>query len=266
MLHYKTFQKHTEAPWVVMLHGAGGSSEVWYRQVGDFSRHYNLLLIDLVGHGESSVLQILNKHFDFETAAEQVMEVVDHLNIRKAHYMGLSLGSIVVRVLAELHPERVESMVLAGAVTELSWESRVLLRVADCTKHIVPYRLLKWFIAKAIIPQRRYGHSMQLFLRNAKRLSFENFLRWLTLGDQLNSRIKRLFAEHIAIPTLYLMGQDDYLFLPQVQLVAAQAGQWASMVIVPEAGHVCNVDNKRFFNRVSLEFLRRLCASDTTQS
>ncbi len=266
MLHYKTFQKHTEAPWVVMLHGAGGSSEVWYRQVGDFSRHYNLLLIDLVGHGESSVLQILNKHFNFETAAEQVMEVVDHLNIRKAHYMGLSLGSIVVRVLAELHPERVESMVLAGAVTELSWESRVLLRVADCTKHIVPYRLLKWFIAKAIIPQRRYGHSMQLFLRNAKRLSFENFLRWLTLGDQLNSRIKRLFAEHIAIPTLYLMGQDDYLFLPQVQLVAAQAGQWASMVIVPEAGHVCNVDNKRFFNRVSLEFLRRLCASNTTQS
>ena len=62
------------------------------------------------------------------------------------------------------------------------------------------------------------------------------------------------------------MGQDDYLFLPQVQLVAAQAGQWASMVIVPEAGHVCNVDNKRFFNRVSLDFLRRLCASNTTQS
>ena len=43
MLHYKTFQKQPEAPWVVMLHGAGGSSEVWYRQVGDFARHFNLL-------------------------------------------------------------------------------------------------------------------------------------------------------------------------------------------------------------------------------
>ena len=258
MLHYKTFQKQADMPWVVMLHGAGGSSEVWYRQVGDFSRHFNLLLIDLVGHGESSVLQILNKQFDFETAAEQVMEVVNHLGIHKAHYMGLSLGSIVVRVIADLHPAQVEAMILAGAVTELSWESRVLLRVADCTKHIVPYRLLKWFIAKAIIPQRRYGHSMQLFLRNAKRLSFDNFLRWLTLGEQLNSRIKNLFAEQIAIPTLYLMGQDDYLFLPQVQLVAAQNTRWASMIIVPEAGHVCNVDNKGFFNRVSLDFLKQL--------
>lgn len=265
MLHYKTFQKHTDAPWVVMLHGAGGSSEVWYRQVGDFARHFNLLLVDLVGHGESSVLQILNKQFNFETAAEQVMEVINHLGIQKAHYMGLSLGSIVVRVIADLHPERVEAMVLAGAVTELSWESRILLRIADMGKHIVPYRLLKWFIAKAIIPQRRYGHSMQLFLRNAKRLSFDNFLRWLTLGEQLNSRIKTLFEEQIAIPTLYLMGQDDYLFLPQVQLVAAQNKQWASMVIVPEAGHVCNVDNKGFFNRVSLDFLHRLRTDHPSQ-
>lgn len=259
MLHYKLFQKHGDkAPWIVMLHGAGGSSEVWFRQIGDFSRHYNLLLIDLVGHGESSVLQILTQQFSFEMAAEQVMEVVDHLGIRRAHYMGLSLGSIVVRVIADLHPARVESMVLAGAVTELSWESRVLLRIADMCKEIVPYRLLKWFIAKAIIPNRRYGYSMQLFLRNAKKLSFENFLRWLTLGDQLNTRIKELFQEKIAIPTLYLMGQDDYLFLPQVQLAAEAGGEWASVVIVPEAGHVCNVDNKTYFNRVSLDFLRQL--------
>ena len=259
MLHYRLFQKHgAETPWIVMLHGAGGSSEVWFRQIGDFSRHYNLLLIDLVGHGESSVLQILSKHFSFEMVAEQVMEVVNHLRIEKAHYMGLSLGSIVVRVLADLYPHRVGSMVLAGAVTELNWESRVLLRMADMGKHIVPYRLLKWFIAKAIIPHRRYGYSMQLFLHNAKKLSFENFLRWLTLGDKLNSHIKALFQEKIAIPTLYLMGQDDDLFLPQVQLAAAAGGEWASVVIIPEAGHVCNVDNKSYFNRVSLDFLRRL--------
>lgn len=258
MLHYKLFKKHENGAWIVLLHGAGGSSEVWYRQVSAYSQHFNLLLIDLVGHGESSVLQILQKRFNFETAAEQVMEVVDHLGIGRAHFMGLSLGAIIVRVLAEHYPERVESMVLAGAVTELGWESRVLLRIADTVKHIVPYRLLKWFIAKAIIPQRRYGHSMHLFLRNAKRLSFDNFLRWLTLGDQLNNHIKRLFSEKIAIPTLYLMGQDDYLFLPQVQAIAANCREWASLVIVPQAGHVCNVDNRTFFNRVSLDFLRTL--------
>ena len=127
MLHYKRFQKHEEGRWIVLLHGTGGNSEVWYRQVSAFSQHFNLLLIDLVGHGESSVLQILHKQFNFESVAEQVMEVVDHLGIERAHFMGLSLGSIVVRVLAELHPERIESMVLAGAVTEPNRESRIIV-------------------------------------------------------------------------------------------------------------------------------------------
>lgn len=257
MLHYKTIAKDPQKPWIVMIHGAGGSSAVWYRQIGDFREHFNLLLVDLVGHG-GSMAQMVSKEFSFERAAEQVMEVVNHLQIEKAHYMGLSLGSIIVRVIAEEHPERVDSMVLAGAVTQLGWEARTLLRLADWGKHIVPYRILKWCIAKAIIPQSRYGKSMRLFLENAKKVSFDNFLRWLTLSDNITGRLGRLFSKHISIPTLYLMGEGDYLFLPPVYLAAQVSRGYASVVIVPDAGHVCNVDNKSFFNHASIEWLKNL--------
>ncbi len=255
MLHYKTIIKSHECPWIVMIHGAGGSSAVWYRQISDFRRHFNLLLVDLVGHG-GSMAQIVSKEFSFERAAEQVMEVVDHLRIEKAHYMGLSLGSIIVRVIAEEHPERVSKMVLAGAVTQLGWEARTLLKLADWGKHIIPYRILKWCIAKAIIPQRRYGKSMQLFLRNAKKVSFDNFLRWLTLSDNITGRLGRLFAKQLSIPTLYLMGEGDYLFLPPVYMAAQVSADYASVVIVPDAGHVCNVDNNDFFNQASIAWLQ----------
>ena len=254
MMLYQTIAKDEANPWIVMIHGARGSSAVWYRQIGDFRDHFNLLLVDLVGHG-GSMAQIVSKEFSFERAAEQVMEVVDHLKIERAHYMGLSLGSIIVRVIAEEHPERVESMVLAGAVTQLGWETRTLLKLADWGKHIVPYRLLKWCIAKAIIPQRRYGKSMHLFLENAKKVSFDNFLRWLTLSDNITGRLGRLFAKKITIPTLYLMGEGDYLFLPPVYLAAQVSKGYASVVIVPDAGHVCNIDNKSFFNHASLAWL-----------
>lgn len=254
MLHYKTIAKDDTKPWIVMIHGAGGSSAVWFRQIGDYRDHFNLLLVDLVGHG-GSMEQLVSKEFSFERAAEQVMEVVDHLKIECAHFMGLSLGSIIVRVIAEEHPDRVNSMVLAGAVTQLGWEARTLLRLADWFKHIVPYRLLKWCIAKAIIPQSRYGKSMHLFLENAKKVSFDNFLRWLTLSDNLTGRLGRLFTKRLAIPTLYLMGEGDYLFLPPVYLAAQVSSGYASVVIVPDAGHVCNIDNKTFFNRTSLDWL-----------
>lgn len=90
------------------------------------------------------------------------------------------------------------------------------------------------------------------------KVSFDSFLSWIRLGDNLNARIAHLFNEYIAIPTLYMMGEDDGLFLPQVEQAVRLGGDNASLAIVPGAGHVYNVDNKSFFNRVSLDFLKRV--------
>ena len=54
------------------------------------------------------------------------------------------------------------------------------------------------------------------------------------------------------------MGEDDKLFLPQVQQTVRNGGDNVSLVVVPDAGHVCNIDNKQFFNQYSLEFMRSI--------
>ena len=259
MLHYRTIGKNPNNSWLVMIHGAGGSIEVWYRQVSDFARHFNLLLVDLAGHG-NSVGEVFGNGFNFERAAEQVMEVVNHLKINRCHYMGLSLGTIIVRIIADRNPCRVESMVLAGAVTQLNTRARILIKAADMFKYIMPYSFLKRIIAKVIIPHRRYEGSKNLFLNNARKVTFDSFLGWIRLGENLNARIAHLVNEYITIPTLYMMGEDDGLFLPQVEQAVRSGGDNASLVIVPDAGHVCNVDNKSFFNRVSLDFLKQVGA------
>ena len=210
-----------------MIHGAGGSIEVWFRQVADYARHFNLLLVDLAGHG-GSANEAFGRGFNFSRAAEQVMEVVNHLKIEKGHFIGLSLGSIVVRT---------------------------LLTLTTTFKRLIPYSLIKKVIAKCIIPQEKYAKSKRLFLNNAKKVSFDSFLNWLKLGDGVGKYIKDLFNEYISIPTLYLMGEDDKLFLPQVEQTVRRGGDNVSLIVVPNAGHVCNIDNKSFFNHHSLEFL-----------
>ena len=161
------------------------------------------------------------------------MEVVNHLKIEKGHFVGLSLGSIVVRIIAKHNPKQVASMVLAGAVTRLNAKVSTLLTLATTFKRLIPYSLIK-------------------------KVSFDCFLNWLKLGDGVGRYIKELFDEYISIPTLYLMGEDDKLFLPQVQQTVRNSRDNVSLIVVPNAGHVCNVDNKGFFNRHSLEFLRNV--------
>ena len=67
MLYHKTYFISEEKPWVTFVHGAGGSSSMWYPQIREFKEQFNVLLLDLRGHGKSSaplfrfviVLQIL---------------------------------------------------------------------------------------------------------------------------------------------------------------------------------------------------------------
>jgi pimeloyl-ACP methyl ester carboxylesterase len=49
--------------WVTFVHGAGGSSSIWFKQIRDFQKHYNVLLLDLRGHGKSqSMIKLLSSN------------------------------------------------------------------------------------------------------------------------------------------------------------------------------------------------------------
>ena len=240
-----------------MVHGAGGSIEVWYRQVAEFARHYNLLLVDLAGHGGSANVSFSN-NFNFIKAADQVMEVVDYLNIKRGHFMGLSLGTIIVRLIAKQHPDRVASMILAGAVTQLSAKIAALMLLAKKFRNLIPYSVIKKLLVDSIVPKAKYSTSKNLFINEAKKVSFDSFLNWLDLGNRGGRFIKDLFREDSEIPTLYLMGEDDRFFLPYVKKTVRRSPDNVCLFVVPEAGHVCNVDNKKFFNQMSLAFIEHL--------
>jgi pimeloyl-ACP methyl ester carboxylesterase len=259
MLHYKRYPNPKSDEWVVFIHGAGGSSVVWYKQIKDFQEEFNLLLIDLRGHGKSKNLSkaIYQKEYTFSDVTQDIIEVLDHLEIPPAHFMGVSLGTIIARQLAEMQPERVKSLVLAGAVTRLNTKSRVLVFLGNTFKKYIPYMWLYSLFAYVVLPRRQHSESRNLFIREAKKLCQKEFIRWFKLTADINPLLRYFKEVEIKIPTLYVMGDQDIMFLEPVKKIV-QEHKNATLQILNACGHVVNVERPREFNQLSMAFLKSI--------
>lgn len=171
--------------------------------------------------------------------------------------MGISLGTILIRTIAETHPERVKSMIMGGAILKLNLRSRLLMRFGNATKSILPYMWLYKMLAFIIMPNRNHKESRLLFIREAKKLYQKEFIRWFKLTSDVIPLLKIFRQEQIKIPTLYVMGEQDYMFLPAVVKVVAQH-HLSQLQIIPNCGHVVNVERPQKFNHLAIGFLQQL--------
>lgn len=232
---------------------------VWYKQIKDFREEFNLLLIDLRGHGKSTNFPqaIYQKEYTFEDVTQDVIEVLDHLNMPPAHFMGVSLGTILARQLAEMEPKRVKSLVLAGAVTRLNAKSRVLVFLGNTFKKVIPYMWLYSLFAYVILPRKQHSESRNLFIREAKKLCQKEFIRWFKLTADINPLLRYFKEVEIKIPTLYVMGDQDIMFLEPVKKIVKEHKN-ASLKILQTCGHVVNVERPAEFNQHSMAFIKSI--------
>lgn len=257
MLHHRIYEHTPEADWVVLVHGAGGSSSIWYRQVRVFQKHFNVLLVDLRGHGESGRrAPIGSLNYTFEDVSQDVIEVLDHLEIEKAHFVGMSLGSIVIRVIAEMAPERVDRLIMGGAIMRLNVRSRLLVGLGNLFKRILPYLWLYRLFAWIIMPRKRHRKARNLFVREAGKLCQTEFRRWFRLTYEINPLLRLFRERELPHPTLYLMGEEDHMFLPSVEAMVERHGN-SVLRVIRGSGHVCNVERPDAFNSYAIAFMNR---------
>lgn len=256
-LFYKTFTLGEDAPWLTLIHGVGGSSIVWFKQVREFSKHFNVLVVDLRGHGRSRDLftAYMGREYTFEDISMDVIDVLDHLEIKNSHFMGVSLGTILIRVIAELDPDRVESMTLAGAITRLNIRSRFLVWVAKVFKPVIPFMWLYRLFARILMPNRRHKESRYIFIKEAQKIYQREINRWFKLLKNVNPLLQYQVEQNPHIPTLYLMGDEDHLFLKPVRTLVS-LNEMAELVTLQNSGHVCNVDQPEAFNKHAIRFIK----------
>ena len=258
MLNYTIYKNPNSSQWVTFVHGAGGSSSIWFKQIRDFKKQYNVLLLDLRGHGNSktSLKTAFKQKYTFSSLANDIREVLDFLQIEKSHFVGISLGTILIRQLAEMYPSRVQSMILGGAILKMNFRSQILMQLGNTFKYVLPYLVLYRFFAFVIMPKKNHKQSRILFINEAKKLYHKEFLKWFKLTAEINPILKWFRQVELDIPTLYVMGEEDYMFLPSVRKVVESHSKSSKLCVVANCGHVVNVEQPNLFNEAVLSFLK----------
>jgi pimeloyl-ACP methyl ester carboxylesterase len=260
MIYYTKFLcKNNNADWITFVHGAGGSSTIWYKQIKYFSRNYNLLLLDLRGHGKSKALSLnpFKKKYTFNSITDDILEVLNAEKIKKSHFVGISLGTILIRNFAEKNSNRVQSLIMGGAIMKLNLRSKILMFLGNSTKSILPYMSIYKLLAFIIMPNKNHRESRSLFIKEAKKLYQKEFKKWFQLTAELVPLLKFFRQIEISTPTFYIMGDQDYMFLPSVREVI-KSHKKSMLFVVPDCGHVVNVDKPKIFNSKMFEFLSKI--------
>lgn len=258
MLHYNTYNNNPTLEWVTFVHGAGGSSAIWFKQIREFSKEFNVLLVDLRGHGKSKkhIYQKL-KRYTFNVIGDEVIEVMDHLKIKSSHLVGISLGTIIIRELTERYPQRIRSLIMGGAIMKINTRGQILMNTGNMLKSVIPYLFLYKLLAHVTMPSKKNKESRNLFVKEAKKLYQKEFARWFALAAEVNPLLKFFRFKDSGVPTLYIMGSEDYMFLPAITNIVKDHTS-AQLEIIDDCGHVVNVEKPDEFNIKSIRFLKSL--------
>ncbi len=255
MLSYSKHKHASTQEWVTFVHGAAGSSATWSPQVEEFAKHYNVLVLDLRGHGNSSgLVEAGQKEYNFETLSEDIIEILDHEKVATSHFVGSSLGAIVIRQLGEKYPERIKSLLMVSAVLKFNFISRFILRTMYILRSLIPYSFLHWISALLVMPGKSHKQSRTIALEEAKRMNKKTYAKWLRLILDAHPLLGFFRGVELRLPTLYIMGKEDHLFLPPVKRVVKRH-EFANLVVVDNSGHAVNIENPKVFNEKALRFM-----------
>ncbi len=245
---------------LVLIMGLGGRKEAWVPQTWAFKRHYRVIAFDNRGVDKTRVQE---EPITIELMVADVLALLDHLGIDKAHVLGYSLGGLVAQELAIRYPERVKKLILASTFAagveydpsahglakalglqpgqkQLTIEGpdvkRAMSAVLELSFNRWAYRMAARILAR-VFPQQ--------FEDSGVAGQFQAGANANTL-DRLGS---------IQAPTLVLTGAADRLIDPAASRLLASRIPHARLVMIEGGSHAFAIELTQQFNRAVLDFL-----------
>lgn len=251
-MNYKIHNRDRE-DWIILIHAFGGNMRIWNKQISLYMEYFNVMTIELRGHGGVEGVNDGKKSYSYKKLSEDIAEIMDFEKIDKAHFGGVSLGTLIISAMAHYHTERVKSLLLAGGITGIPIFSRIIMNLAVRGRRLAPHSFMYKIYSLIVMPKKNHSKARSFFVREVKKMPSYEFFKWLKTileGHELHDKVDKT----VDIPRIFIMGKEDYVFLKYVKKQYTMYKN-SRLELMEKCGHVCNIDNPELFNKISIKFL-----------
>lgn len=233
---------------LVLLHGAAFSSTMWYPNVQEWSKHFRIIAVDIIGDlNQSQGERPLVQKNDY---SKWLIEVLDQLQIDQAHVLGLSYGGYVAMATALHVSNRLKKLVLVSPAVALAPLSLTFLWKAFgmvFRKHGVDH-FMAWMFEK------RY--SLHPDFMNQVRAGFA----WAKVKPKKQRSKQPSFSDaelaSLKVPTLLLLGEQEVVFnAHKAYQRAIRHMPCVEAHLLPNVGHVPTMEDADKINKQISQFL-----------
>jgi len=243
-----------DGPWVTLSHSLACRLEMWDEEVKRLARSFTVLCYDSRGHGESGAPAM---PYTLDMIADDIKGLFDALGIERSHWIGLSMGGVFGLAAVLKYPGIFETMVLADTSSKLSdegvaaFKDRVAKVRAGTMEAMVEPTLKRWF--KDSFRAKNPGLMAKV----------GDWIRTTPLEGYIgtSAAIPTIDVTHrlgeIDIPCLVIVGADDIAMPLAFAQTLERHLPDSELVVIPDAGHLSNLEQPEAFNAALERFLGR---------
>ncbi len=247
---------------ILFIHEFAGDHRSWEPQIRVFSESFRCITYDARGYPPSDV-PTEPTAYSQDLAVSDALAVLDHLEIERAHVVGLSMGGFTALHLGLRHPGRTASLVVAAC----GYGSQPHARAAFRAESEAVARAFEAEGAAGIA--RKYGSGpARVQFMNKDPDGWERFVQMLSEHSTVGSALTMLGVQRerpslydladdlqsLTIPTLLIVGDEDTGCLEPNLMLKESIGS-AALWVLPRTGHTSNLEEPGLFNMFVAEFL-----------
>jgi aminoacrylate hydrolase len=250
------FETHGAGVPVLLVPGLGGLGSYWAPNIPAFSKLYQVVVHDHRGTGQSSRSSI---RYSVDQMTDDLLRVMDHLNIDKAHLVGHSTGGAIGQTLAARYPHRLKSLVIYASWTKADPYFR---RVFEARRALLINSGAAAYVRSTpvfLYPHWWVNENIGL-LEEREEAAIPNFPATAIAASRIDAIVdfdRTSDLPGIKTPTLVMCAEDDILTPPYFTEKLAHLIPGAESVILERGGHCVSETCSEAFNDLVLRFIAR---------
>ncbi len=243
-------------PLVVFLHGIGGNRSNWEGQLTHFGARFCAVAWDARGYGGSDDPPQTLKFGDY---ADDLVRLLDHLNAERAHLVGLSMGGMIIQDFYGRYPDRVATLALVdtsagfGSASEETRRDFLACRLDPLEKGLRPADIAPG-VVDVLVSKKAAATVRERMRASMAALRVESYKQAL---HAIITTDFRTVLPRVNVPTLVIVGEADIVTPPSDSEFLAKNVPGASLVMIPEAAHLTNIESPDAFNAALEALLSR---------